>query len=64
MGKSGEIGLAAWLSHFVHKALPVVFVKDSGGREAAQQFCGNLLTFNNKVDEALERLELIIVDAR
>ena len=57
MGKSGEIALAAWLTVFKYKALPIVFVKNAGGHEAANQLAGNIRTFNKHIDSMFAQME-------
>ena len=52
-GKSFEICRAVWLSHFVYKKVPVVFVKVSGGISAMDQLKLTVARFNIHIDELL-----------
>ena len=52
-GKSFEICRAVWLSHFVYKKVPVVFVKVSGGTSAMDQLKLTVARFNIHIDEVL-----------
>ena len=52
-GKSFEICRAAWLSHFIYKRVPIVFVKVSGGISAMEQLKSNIGRFNKHIDDVL-----------
>jgi hypothetical protein len=65
MGKSREIAIGAWLSFFKHGALPIIFVKNHGGNEAAKQLRGNIESFNVTISDIVtKRLMGSQVDAR
>eukprot|EP00746_Dinoflagellata_sp_MGD_P138407 gnl/MRDRNA2_/MRDRNA2_72055_c0_seq1.p1 gnl/MRDRNA2_/MRDRNA2_72055_c0~~gnl/MRDRNA2_/MRDRNA2_72055_c0_seq1.p1 ORF type:complete len:1514 (-),score=341.60 gnl/MRDRNA2_/MRDRNA2_72055_c0_seq1:433-4974(-) len=56
-GKSREIARLAWLSHFVYEALPVVFLRNFGGHEAARQLEHNIDKFNlESINSALKQI--------
>lgn len=50
LGKSRAMCELAWIAHFVHGVVPIVFTKLSGGLDAKMQLRRSIESFNSEID--------------